>query len=790
MLLLFQQLDFILYYCSEKRKSFFQFLNIFRKDKSAANRKNMVKARTEYKNAVRKFTFERDRQKSFKLLNAKVKNAKDYWKLLKSSISQPKSKNISIDVFENYFRTVNNPEDRFFQPDEDILFFNERFLNSETQIMFDELNVNITVEEIRKAIGQLKNGRSGGPDKFLNEFFVHGSNTLLSYLYSLFNKILNIGYFPESWSEGFIVPLHKKGKLDDVNNFRGITFLSIVGKLFSRILNNRLTEWAEEYYVYIEAQAGFRESMSTIDNLFVLHGLISHTINTGEKLFCAFVDFTKAFDYVVRDILWYKLIKLGVRGKILNVVMSMYKQIKSRVKLDCNISTGFSCELGVRQGECLSPFLFAMYLNDLEDEFYLKGSTGIDIGMLKIFLLLYADDIVIFSNTAQELQRNLDILSEYCLRNRLVVNTIKTKIMIFRTGGILPRDMKFYYNNIELEIVSKFSYLGMVFTTGGSFSACQETLAGQGMKAIYKLNRLLYNFTNITPKHRLELFDKLVTPVLNYGSEIWGFCQAKQIERTHMMFCKQLLGVKTSTQNDFIYGEFGRIDYYSRRLYIIIKYWFKILQASDRKNTKVIYRLMLNDIDERPNAKNWAAFVKNTLSNLGFFHVWEAQGVGDVNNFLSVFKQRVKDHFIQSWHERLNKSSRASFYREICVFEFQPYLEKVVNKKFRNALSKIRLSSHRLHIESGRWKRPHSTPRENRVCFHCNILEDEFHFIFECSLYDDERCLFIKPYFRRSYSMFKLIELFQSSNKGTLNKLGNYTHKCFEKRTELFLRRK
>ena len=163
--------------------------------------------------------------------------------------------------------------------------------------MFDELNVNITVEEIRRAINQLKTGRSGGPDKFLNEFFIHGATELLPYLYSLFNKILNLGYFPESWSEGFIVPLHKKGKLDDVNNFRGITLLSIVGKLFSRILNNRLTEWAEEYYVYIEAQAGFRECMGTTDNLFVLHGLISHALNKNEKLFCAFVDFTKAFDY-------------------------------------------------------------------------------------------------------------------------------------------------------------------------------------------------------------------------------------------------------------------------------------------------------------------------------------------------------------------------------------------------------------------------------------------------------------------------------------------------------------
>ena len=88
----------------------------------------------------------------------------------------------------------------------------------------------------------------------------------------------------------------------------------------------------------------------------------------------------------------------------------------------------------------------------------------------------------------------------------------------------------------------------------------QKTLAGQGLKAIFKLNRYLYNFTNITLKHRIELFDKLVTPILNYGSKVWGFCQAKQIERTHMMFCKQLLGVKTSTQNDFIYGEFGRTD--------------------------------------------------------------------------------------------------------------------------------------------------------------------------------------------------------------------------------------
>lgn len=95
------------------------------------------------------------------------------------------------------------------------------------------------------------------------------------------------------------------------------------------------------------------------------------------------------------------------------------------------------------------------------------------MGMLKIFLILYADDIILFSDSAAELQKKLDILHEYCNRNRLTV-------LVFRKGGILPRDMKFYYDNVELQIVNTFPYLGIVFSSGGSFSECQKTLSGQG----------------------------------------------------------------------------------------------------------------------------------------------------------------------------------------------------------------------------------------------------------------------------------------------------------------------
>ena len=190
--------------------------------------------------------------------------------------------------------------------------------------MFEELNRNFSHVDILKAIKQLKTNKSGGPDKLINEMFMHGKNILVPTLCNLFNKIFEIGKLPDDWTEGYVIPLHKKGDANEVENYRGITLLSTLGKLFTRVINNRLNEWAENYSLLIEAQAGFRIHMSTVDNIVVLHGLISHILNQGKRLFCAFIDFTKAFDYIVRDNLWYKLIKVGLRGKLLYIIKSMY----------------------------------------------------------------------------------------------------------------------------------------------------------------------------------------------------------------------------------------------------------------------------------------------------------------------------------------------------------------------------------------------------------------------------------------------------------------------------------
>ena len=582
--------------------------------------------------------------------------------------------------------------------------------------------------------------------------------------------------------------MHKKGSLTDVGNYRGITLLSILGKLFTRVLNNRLKDWAENYHLLIEAQAGFRAGMSTTDNIFVLHGVISHLINQGKKLYCAFVDFTKAFDYVVRENLWYKMIKYGIRGKILNVIKSMYSSVKSRVKYNNQLGNEFYCGLGVRQGECLSPLLFSLFLNDIEEHFIQAGMEGIDIITVKMFMLLYADDIVLFGNSAEQLQDSLNLLSNYCKRWKLNVNINKTKVMVFRKGGALPRNLTFLYNGNELEIVRNFKYLGIIFTAGGSFSETQNTLSGQAQKAIFKMNKYLYRFTFISPKHKLELFDKLVTPILNYGSEVWGFIQGNAIERVHLQFCKQLLGVKKTTQNDFVYGELGRTTLITKRYLNIVKYWFKILASGDRKYINIVYRMMLRDMDLKRNSVNWASLIKHLLMSLGFYDVWLAQGVGDYNVFILTLKQRLSDNSIQNWHSRLESSSRATFYSSVAIFQLQPYLEKINVVKFQKAVSRLRVASHRLEIEAGRWARPNRIPINDRICRVCKVLEDEYHFVIECRLYEELRNKHIPKYYWLRPSMLKFVQLMKSDKVKLIRNVSQYILHAFKLRSEIMYR--
>ena len=162
--------------------------------------------------------------------------------------------------------------------------------------------------------------------------------------------------------------------------------------------------------------------------------------------------------------------------------------------------------------------------------------------------------------------------------------------------------------------------------------------------------------------------------------------------------------------------------------------------------------------------------------------------MSEILSFISLLKQRLTDTFIQNWRARLEESSRANFYKVFAIFQLQPYLDKLSISKFIQALSRLRMSSHRLEVESGRWVKPVPVPFNERKCTVCHVFEDEYHFVLECSLYLDLRKKYISKYFWSRPNMFKFLELLNSSNTSCIRKLCCYIFHSFKLRTEFLYR--
>ena len=217
------------------------------------------------------------------------------------------------------------------------------------------------------------------------------------------------------------------------------------------------------------------KKFSTTDHIFALHSLINILQSGRTKLFCSFIDLNRAFDSVWRDRLLYKIKQFDITGKCFRLIKSMYGGIKSCVSVNGVSSNYFPSNIGLRQGENLFPFLFTIFLNDHET--FLSQSQkhkGIELegelfAFLKLFVLLYADDTVIFAVSSADLQSALDTYASNCKIWKLEINNSKTKETIFSKGRVPNYD--FTIDGVSIEVVSEYKYLGVLFSSGSSFLA-------------------------------------------------------------------------------------------------------------------------------------------------------------------------------------------------------------------------------------------------------------------------------------------------------------------------------
>ena len=367
--------------------------------------------------------------------------------------------------------------------------------------------------------------------------------------------MLKLEYFPDIWAKGLITPVFKKGNRNNTNNYRGITVLSLLGKIYTRLISERLTTWAERNNIFTESQFGFRKSRNTTDCIFVMKGLIDILFLQGKKLYVCFIDYTKAFDLLNRSAIFAKLFRSGVSTKLINIFKNMYSKMKLGVKNDV-LKQEFASNVGLLQGEICSPAIFSLFMNDLPD--YLSDNdVGVQVVDLLLKVLMFADDMAIFSTTEYGLQIGLNQLSSYCAKWGISVNTEKTKIVIFKRGGKTSDSEKWTFNGKEIEVVSVFKYLGCLLSSSGSFKNHIDNAVDSARRGLFGLNQYISTNPEILPSQQLELFHTMIEPIMTYSCEVWGLNNCSQIETFYLSFLKTMLYVKKSTPNCYIYGELG-----------------------------------------------------------------------------------------------------------------------------------------------------------------------------------------------------------------------------------------
>lgn len=335
--------------------------------------------------------------------------------------------------------------------------------------------------------------------------------------------------------------------------------------------------------------------------------------------------------------------------------------------------------------------------------------------------------------------------------------------------------------DFELEIVDSFKYLGVMFYKNGNWHRTQKCIAEYGTYSLHNLYKTLSNI-DLPVIERFKLYDSLVGSVLSYASEVWGYNKADDVERVHTRFCRSILGVKRSTNLSALYMELGRKPLIVFRQLRMLSYWTKIIRSQDPL-LRSMYCMLRDDADQGNtyNNLNWASHIKSLLDQLGFSNVWLNQ---DHLACIPVpqIRQRLFDQSNQAIITSVNESHKLTLYRRYkkeCRTE--QYLDTISENKYKISLSRFRLSSHNLLIETGRYN---GLPRDERLCNFCNMrkIEDEYHLLLVCPYYMELRRKYFKNYFCNWPTLNKFDQLMSTSSKKSLKNLSKFIYFAFKKR--------
>ncbi|KAK3552069.1 hypothetical protein QTP70_031784 [Hemibagrus guttatus] len=360
----------------------------------------------------------------------------------------------------------------------------------------------IRKDEVRKALKRMKSGKAVGPDDIPVEVWKCLGEAAVEFLANLFNRVLESERMPEEWRRSVLVPIFKnKGDVQSCSNYRGIKLMSHTMKVWERVVEARLRKVVE----ICEQQYGFMPRKSTTDAIFALRILMEKYRDGQRELHCVFVDLEKVYDRVPREELWYCMRKSGVAEKYVRVVQDMYERSRTVVRCTVGQTEEFKVEVGLHQGLALSPFLFAIVMDQLSEEVRQESP----------WTMMFADDIVICSESREQVEENLERWRFALERRGMKVSRSKTEYMCVneREGSGTVR-----LQGEEVKKVQEFKYLGSTVQSNGECGKEVKKRVQAGWNGWRKVWGVLCD-RKISVRIKGKVYRTVVRPAMLYGLE-------------------------------------------------------------------------------------------------------------------------------------------------------------------------------------------------------------------------------------------------------------------------------
>ena len=597
----------------------------------------------------------------------------------------------------------------FFLSHSTIDVTNASLPNDEADITDKKLeNVSVTEREVSELISNINPNKASGPDGISPRILKMAGQTIVPSLTRLIKLSLRTGEVPKKWKEANVIPLHKKGARDQINNYRPVSLLPAASKILERVIFKKVYNYLNENNLLSRNQSGFRPNDSTVNQLSFMYHEFCKALDEKKELRIIFCDISKAFDKVWHHGLLYKLKKNGITGDLLAWFQSYLVGRKQRVVLRGHSSSWGNIQAGVPQGSVLGPLLFLVYINDITD-------------VVNCNLKMFADDTCLYvsaenSNiSANILNHNIENVSKWANQWLVNFNPNKTKSMLITNKINKNQHPPLYFNNNMIEEVNEHKHLGVLINNKLNWKSHTQAT----VKSVSKLLDVMHKLSKELDRKSLErIYEVFVRSKLEYASIVWDDCfehDRNALENCQMRAARIVTGARRGTSREKLYDETGWLKLEERRENSKLSFMYKVVHKTA---PDYLVEILPNTVNSRQ------------LRNYGNYKQYSAR--------TEKFRKSLLPDCVRKWNQLENDFKKiptlSSFRKKVFTKNSCSNLFFIGTRKFNIVHAQLRMNCSSLNAHLYRL---HVVDSPSCACSHS--MEDTSHFFFNCPLYYTER---------------------------------------------------